>query len=284
MKRRATLTGGVVAFALVLAACGGGSGGDAAVSIKTLQAAVSNTQAAQSSRFKLDVSVNAAGRDVSIRGSGMTTADNKTGQFTFEIPMLGSIEARIVDGSIYMNLGSLGALSGKLPEGKQWISVSFDELRKRTGTDLSQLFEQAQSNGPQQGLQYLQGLSGDVVKVGDDTIAGAHATHYRASIDYAKAAAKLPDSASEMAGKLAKLGRCRPTCGSTTTTVSSRCTSASTAAPSGEARERPTSRWRSPTSVCPSTSKHHPQIRPSTSPRSWATGASRSEAPAPNAA
>jgi hypothetical protein len=206
MKRRAALIGMVVVLAVVAAACGSGDGGQAAVSIKTLRAAVSNTQAAQSSRFTLDVSVNAAGHDVKIHGSGVTTADNKTGQFTFDIPLFGSVEARMVDGTMYMNLGSLGALSGKLPEGKQWVSVSLDALKSQAGSDLGSLFDQTQQSGPTQGLEYLQGLSGDVVKVGDDTVAGAHATHYRASIDYAKVAAKLPDSSSALAGKLAKLG------------------------------------------------------------------------------
>jgi len=204
MKRRAAVIGMVIALAVVAAACGSGGGG-AAVSIKTLQAAVSNTQAAPSSRFTLDVSTAGAGHDVNVHGSGVTTADHKTAQITFEIPMLGSVEARIVDGTMYMNLGSLGALSGKLPEGKQWVSISLDALKSQAGSDFGSLFGQTQQNGPTQGLEYLQGLSGDVTKVGDDTIAGAHATHYRASIDYAKVAAKLPPS-SALAGKLAKLG------------------------------------------------------------------------------
>ena len=56
---------------------------------------------------------------------------------------------------------------------------SLDELQQRSGADFGGLADQAQSTGPQQGLEYLQGLSGDVVKVGDDTVAGQHATHYR---------------------------------------------------------------------------------------------------------
>ena len=46
-----------------------------------------------------------------------------------------------------------------------------------------------------------------MVKVGDDTVAGQHATHYRASIDYAKVAAKLPDSAASQREELSKLGK-----------------------------------------------------------------------------
>ena len=120
--------------------------------------------------------------------------------------MVGSIEERLVDRVLYVNLGSLGALSGKLPEGKQWVSVDLDALKSATGTDLSALFDQAQHTGPTQGLEYLQGLSGDVTKVGDDTVAGEPATHYTASIDYAKVADKLRDASPDFADKIAKLG------------------------------------------------------------------------------
>ena len=43
-------------------------------------------------------------------------------------------------------------------------------------------------------------------KLGDDTVGGQHATHYRASIDYAKVADKLPDAAARRRDELAKLG------------------------------------------------------------------------------
>jgi hypothetical protein len=209
MKRRGALIGVVAACALAFAACGGGGGGgEASVSIKTLQAAVSNTQDAPSSRFTLSLGVSSPAKNLTIEGSGVASGDGKTMQVTLKLPIVGSIEERLIDGVIYVDLGdlgNLGDLSGKLPEGKRWISVSLEELRSKTGTDLSSLFDQAQNGGPTQGLQYLEGLSGDVTKVGDDTVAGEHATHYRASIDYSKVAAKLPDS-SPLAGKLGALG------------------------------------------------------------------------------
>jgi hypothetical protein len=206
MRRRLALGGVVVALALTAAACGGGGGGnDAAVSIKTLQAAVSNTQAAPSSRFVMDMDVNASGQSVTIHGEGIVAGDGKTGQITLSLSSLGSIEERIVDGTVYANFGDLPFASklGATP----WVRVSLDELQQRSGADFGGLADQAQSTGPQQGLEYLQGLSGDVVKVGDDTVAGQHATHYRASIDYAKVAAKLPDSAASQRDELSKLGK-----------------------------------------------------------------------------
>ena len=205
MRRRRAFIGIVVSLAISAAACGSG-GGDAAVSIKTLRAAVTNTQAAESSRFTIDVAVRVAGQDLTIEGSGVSSGDGTTTQLTLTVPIIGSVEVRIVDGVIYVNLGEVPLAASRLPEGKHWVRIDPDSLGAGSGVGLGQLLEQAKSNSPTQGLEYLRGLSGDVQNLGDDTVAGAHATHYRASIDYAKVAAKLPDSASALAGKLATLG------------------------------------------------------------------------------
>jgi hypothetical protein len=204
MKRRGALAGVILAFAVAVAACGGGGGSGASpkVSIKTLQAAVSNTQAQQSSRFPMDMGIDASGKSVSLHADGVASGDGKAAQITMTIPSLGTLEERIVDGTIYVNFGD-GPLASKLGN-TPWISISLDELGQKTGTDLGALADQAQSSGPQQGLEYLQGLSGDVEKIGDDTVAGEHATHYRAQIDYAKVAEKLPEGATR--DKLAGLG------------------------------------------------------------------------------
>jgi hypothetical protein len=195
MKRRGALAGVVLAFAVAVAACGGGGGSDASpdVSIKTLQAAVSNTESQPSSRFVMDMGVDASGKSVSLHAEGVASGDGKTAQITMTIPSLGTIDERVVDGTVYMNFGDL-PFASKLGD-KPWIAIGLDALGQKTGTDFGALADQAQSNGPQQGLEYLQGLSGDVEKVGDDTVAGEHATHYRAQIDYAKVAEKLPEGA-----------------------------------------------------------------------------------------
>jgi hypothetical protein len=203
MKWRGALVAVVIALAIAVSACGSGGGTGAVVSIKTLRAAADNTQSAKSSRFVMDMKVDVSGEPVSINVDGVMAGDGKTGQLTINAPVLGSIEERIVDGVIYMNMGDLAA--GKLGD-RPWVKLDLDQLNQQSGGALSGVADQAQSNTPQQGLEYLQGLSGDVTKVGDDTVAGEHAVHYRASIDYAKVAAKLPDSASAVRDQLAKLG------------------------------------------------------------------------------
>jgi hypothetical protein len=204
MKRRGALAGFVVALALGAAACGSGGTGEAVVSIKTLQAAASNSQAAESSRFTMDITVEAAGQPVTITVDGVMAGDGKTGQLNISMPIVGSFEERVVDGVVYMNLGSFPGASAKL-DGKQWVKLDLEELKQQNSM-LGDLAGQAESNSPNQGLEYLQGLSGDVQNLGEETVGGRPATHYRASIDYTKVLDKLPDPSQETRDALTKLG------------------------------------------------------------------------------
>jgi len=206
MKRRGLLAGIVVAAAVTLSACGGGGGGsgDAAVSIDTLRAAASNTQAAESSRFTIDVAVDVAGHPTTITVDGVMAGDGKTGELEVSLPIVGSIQERIVDGVIYMNLGSFPGAADKF-DGKQWVKLDLEQLKQQNGI-FADLADQAESNSPRQGLEYLQGLSGDVEELGREDVDGQPATHYRASIDYTKVLDALPHASAETRDALAKLG------------------------------------------------------------------------------
>jgi len=202
MKRRGALVGFVIALALGAAACGGGGGtSDAAVSIKTLQAAASNTQAAESSRFTMEMAFDIGGESVTITADGVLAGDGKNGELSFSMPIVGSIEERVVDGIVYMNLGSFPGAPEKVA-GK-WVKVDPAQL---PGGTLGSLADQAEANSPKQGLEYLQGLSGDVQDLGREDVNGVEATHYRASIDYAKVLDQLPNATAEQRDALSKLG------------------------------------------------------------------------------
>src|SRR4051794_5360373 len=153
MKRRGALAGIVVAVAMTAAACGGGGSSDAsgaAVSIKTLQAAASNSQAAESSRFTMDMTVDVSGEPVTITVDGVMAGDGKTGQLEVAMPIVGNIEERIVDGVIYMNLGSFPGAPAEL-DGKQWVKLDLEQLKQQNGM-FGDLAGQAESNSPKQGL------------------------------------------------------------------------------------------------------------------------------------
>jgi LppX_LprAFG lipoprotein len=207
MRGRGTLVGIALALAVTAAACGsGGGGGNAAVSIKTLQAAAANTQAASSYRFTMTMSISSKGQTGELHASGAQAADGSQLQATMDLDGLGSLETRLIDKTMYIDMANFPGASSKLPDGKHWVSISFDELKGKTGVDFQQLLEQSQQSSPTQGLQYLQGLSGDVTKVGDDTVNGEQAVHYRASIDYSKLGDKLQSAPDEVRNRLESVG------------------------------------------------------------------------------
>jgi hypothetical protein len=209
VTRRPGFTGIVVALAISAAACGsGGGGGGAVVSIKTLQAAATNSQTARSTSFSMTMKLSAEGRELEIHGAGVTTADGKQGKITLAFGALGSMEERITPDGFYMDFGGISKLASELPPGKRWVFVGYDAMRKETGTDLRSLVDQSQSSNPNQGLAYLQATSGDVTKIGDDEVGNRHATHYRTTIDYEKFAnEKLADAKPEVRDRIAALGK-----------------------------------------------------------------------------
>jgi hypothetical protein len=205
MTRRGALAGLVIAVAIALSACGGG-GSNAVVSIKTLRAAASNTEAASSYQFTVTMAITAKGLSGEIHASGAIGADAKQMQMKMDLLGLASMEMRLVDNTLYMNVGDIPGAATKLPDGKRWLAINLDEMKDKTGVDFQQLIDQMQQSSPTQGLQYLKGLSGDVTTVGDDTVNGEHATHYRASIDYSKLGDELKSLPDSVRSKVEALG------------------------------------------------------------------------------
>jgi hypothetical protein len=129
------------------------------------------------------------------------SGDGKTGELNVSMPVVGSIEERIVDGVIYMNLGAFPGAPENVA-GK-WVKVDPAQLQDGMLGDLA---DQADANSPRQGLEYLQGLSGDVQDLGQEDVNGVTTTHYRASIDYAKVVDQLPHATDEQREALSKIG------------------------------------------------------------------------------
>jgi hypothetical protein len=183
--RRIVLIGAAFAVAIALGACGGG-GPEASISIRTLRTAADNSAASTSSHFTMHETVHAGAASFDVDASGAATSDGKTMDMTMQLPGAGALRERFVDGVFYIDMSSIPKVAAKLPPGVQWISATVDEIDSHTGADFKSLLDQAHNNGPSQGLEYLKGLSGDVQKVGDDTVNGQPATHYRAEIDFSK--------------------------------------------------------------------------------------------------
>jgi hypothetical protein len=69
-----------------------------------------------------------------------------------------------------------------LPGSKPWIRIDLERLGAQMGLDLGALMQSGQSN-PAQQLDYLRSVSGDLKKLGADTVRGVPTTHYRGTVD-----------------------------------------------------------------------------------------------------
>jgi len=99
----------------------------------------------------------------------------------------GSVELRYLqengDPVVYVNAPALSSL---IPGGKTWVRLDLEQAAKNAGVDLNQLIAQAAQN-PENVLDLLRS-AGSVQTVGTETVDGAETTHYKATVDLAKAA------------------------------------------------------------------------------------------------
>ncbi|MEX1009071.1 MAG: hypothetical protein WD271_14665 [Acidimicrobiia bacterium] len=174
-----------VALALALAGCGGGGDGANAVSIKALKTAAATTARAESVSFTIDQRIDFFGKPFTMHAEGVSSGDGTRARVTTTNPLGGTFELRLIDGVAYIGLGD-SPLAGLLPAGTRWVRLDLGELVNGQGSVIGGLLDPAQRSTPQSGLDLLKGLSGDVETVGDDTVAGRHATHSHASIDFSK--------------------------------------------------------------------------------------------------
>jgi hypothetical protein len=78
-----------------------------------------------------------------------------------------------------------------LPAGKRWLKFDLAAVGKQAGFDVGALVNSSAGQDPTQVLAYLKAASGDVKRVGSETVRGVKTTHYKATIDFRK----VPDSA-----------------------------------------------------------------------------------------
>jgi hypothetical protein len=196
----------VVAIAAVTAGCGGGTS-SSAIALDPVAAAATKTQSAGAAHLHFAIAIRSPqlrGKTVKVSGSG--AIDGTSSELT--IP-LSSLLTRLPEGVapniptsqlkhatlkeiaveqngdylVYLNLG---ALSSQLSSGKQWIELNLSKLGKSAGFDLSKLMSGSQFQ-PGDLLSMLKSEGATVHRVGPATIDGTATTHYRVSVDMAKA-------------------------------------------------------------------------------------------------
>jgi len=192
----------VAATAAVTAGCGGGST-SSAVQLDPVSAAASKTQNEGAVRVHLRMVVSGKGQKVRMRGTG--AFDGDSAELSFK---LGSMPGRMGLPSGAASMAQLAhttmkevaleqngdyviylripLLSSELPGGKAWVKLDLSKLGKSEGIDLGQLTSGGQLQ-PNDLLGMLEGEGAKVQTVGPATIDGVATTHYRVTIDLAKA-------------------------------------------------------------------------------------------------
>ncbi|MEU6593935.1 hypothetical protein ABZ923_32790 [Streptomyces sp. NPDC046881] len=219
--RRAGLSIAVVAALTGVAACGSSDsdkdGGKAAgktvthVSpIAALRSAEKSTDNADSAKVRSTTSV---GDLMSMTANGaLTWGDGLKGNLTITYTggqmaeMMkkagtSSMEARYLPDAYYAHMSD--AYAQQAGGGKHWIKYSYDDLAKLGGASGSYMKDQIQNATPNQSVKLLL-ASGDVKKVGEETVSGAHTTHYSGTVNVADLAGKTSNLSADQLSALKK--------------------------------------------------------------------------------
>ncbi|MEV4228032.1 hypothetical protein AB0J81_13215 [Streptomyces bobili] len=123
-----------------------------------------------------------------------------------------SMEARYLPDAYYARMGDVFA---EQAGGKHWIKYPYEALETLGGGSGAYLRDQMENSTPNQSVKLLL-ASGDVRRVGEETVRGAHTTHYSGTVEVADLATRnssLSDS------QLADLKKQLEQAGVTTETV-----------------------------------------------------------------
>lgn len=175
----------VVAAAAVTAGCGGGG---SALSLDPVAAAATKTQQAGAARIRVALSVSAPqlqnGKTLQVRGTG--AVDGASSELNLSVGAKSLEEISLEQNGDYVAFLRFDALSQYLPGGKQWVELDLSKLGKSAGLDLQSLLAGSQVQ-PGDLLSMLMAEGAKIQNLGSATVDGAATTHYRVTIDTAKA-------------------------------------------------------------------------------------------------
>jgi hypothetical protein len=193
MSLKKTLAAAVAAAAtLTVAGCGSAtdiSGSPVAVANLTSSGFATALTSAISHAKSVHIAgtLEAQGQTLTVTGDqsfGDHTFTGMAGAVTISTAGMGSFEARIVHGIVYVNGARLGF--GRA-SGKPWLKLDLTDPQNPLSSLLGQITD---TLGPGQLTGMLKGLS-TVAAVGPETVDGTPTTHYRVSVDTAKLGSKL---------------------------------------------------------------------------------------------
>ncbi|MFE0099589.1 hypothetical protein [Streptomyces sp. NPDC059009] len=201
--RRAGLAIAIAAALTSVAACGssdGGSGkdegskgkGSVALSpIAALRGIAKTTDKADSA--KVEGTTQMGSQSTMDMDGAMAWSDGITGDVTVtftggaqaeQMKALGQpkINYRYLKNGFYANMGD--KFAAQAGGGKHWVEYDYDSLAKLSGAAGAAFKDQMQNTTPNQSVKMLL-ASGDVKRVGEETVRGTKATHYSGTVDVA---------------------------------------------------------------------------------------------------
>lgn len=188
---RGLRSGMVVALVTALAACGGKAGsqfGATESPTSFLTSAVSKLQSSSGSTAKFQANLSTGSGNMSMTGvqqftPTMAMQAHVTMSGGQASSLLGSgMDVVLENGVEYVKLGGSTPL---LPRGKQWLKVDLNQASSSTGVNLGAALKVNQGTDPAQQMKLLL-ASGDVKRVGRETVDGADTTHYAGTVDPSK--------------------------------------------------------------------------------------------------
>jgi hypothetical protein len=173
----------VIAAAAVTAGCGGGG---SALSLDPVAAAATKTQQAGAARIRLALTVSAPqeGKKLEVHGTG--AVDGESSKLSLSAGSKSLEEISLEQNSDYVVYLHFAQLTALLPGGKQWVELDLSKLGKSAGLDLQSLLAGSQVQ-PGDLLSMLMAEGAKIQNLGPATVNGAATTHYRVTIDTAKA-------------------------------------------------------------------------------------------------
>ena len=208
MKLRRALVS-VALTALVAAGCGGDGSksadtpdGDVVVrtaeeAFEALSASSDATTEAGSVRFAIEMEITGGPEAMAVAVDGAFDLESGAGSFEMDLGALGvpgggSVEARLVDGSLYMDFSSIAGADG-LGAGVRWVEMDLDALAGDLGLDLGD-FGASDPSQLLDTLESLRGVSRDIELIGPDVVRGVPTERYRVEVDLEKALGDVPES------------------------------------------------------------------------------------------
>jgi hypothetical protein len=209
----------IVAAAAVSAGCGGGSGN--ALALDPVAAAATKTQHAGAARISFALALSSpqmhGGQTVRLHGTGAVDGTSSTlaidlGSLPSQAGLPAGASMKVISlqqNGDYVVFVRVGALTSHLPAGKHWVELDLSKLGKSAGVDRGSLLSGSQVQ-PGDLLSMLKAEGATIRKLGSATVDGVPTTHYRVTIEVAKAlqAKGLPGSL--LAGLAAKAPKTVP--------------------------------------------------------------------------